>query len=99
MSILELDLATLYVADWSRNAGLKPVMQDGSLLLVSPGPGLQMSLCTPGTRITVYPEERRERIYYLGSELSEANFSVNGSYTGEVVIAGLGISDPDEWLG
>ncbi len=26
----ELDIATLYVANWARNAGLKPIMPDGS---------------------------------------------------------------------
>jgi len=87
----ELDIATLYVANWSRNAGLKPIMQDGSFY--QSVPVTVTKVFQPGTRIRV-SGGKGERIYYFGQTFG-GNFSVNGSYSGDVVFAGLGISDPE----
>ena len=46
----------------------------------------------PGTRITL-SGRKGEQIYYYGQDFG-GNFSVSGSYSGDVVFAGLGISDP-----
>ena len=86
----ELDIATLYVANWAKNAGLKPIMQDGSFYQSVP-----VTLTTvfqPGTSIRV-SDGKSEQIYYYGQTFG-GNFSSSGSYAGEVVFAGLGISDP-----
>ena len=87
----ELDIATLYVANWARSMGLKPGMPDDSYY--QPVPVSVTKVLQPGTRITV-SGGNSDRIYYFGQSFG-GNFSVNGSYTGEVVFAGLGISDPE----
>jgi hypothetical protein len=86
----ELDIATLYVANWAKNAGLKPIMQDGSFYQSVP-----VTLTTvfqPGTSIRV-SDGKSEQIYYYGQTFG-GNFSASGSYAGDVVFAGLGISNP-----
>lgn len=47
----EFDIATLYVANWARNAGLKPIMQDGSFY--QQVPVTVTKVFQPGTRITI----------------------------------------------
>jgi hypothetical protein len=86
----ELDIATLYVANWAKNAGLKPVMQDGSFY--QPVPVTVTKVFQPDTRIRV-SGKNGERIYYYGQSFG-GEFSVSGSYSGEVVFTGLGQSDP-----
>lgn len=86
----ELDIATLYVANWAKDAGLKPIMKDGSFYQYVP---ITVSgISQPETRITV-SGTNGEKIYYYGQDLG-GYFSESGSYSGEVVFAGLGISDP-----
>ena len=87
----ELDIATLYVANWARSMGLKPGMPDDSYY--QPVPVSVTKVLQSGTRITV-SGGNSDRIYYFGQSFG-GDFSVNGSYTGEVVFAGLGISDPE----
>ena len=87
----ELDIATLYVANWARNAGLKPIMQDGSFY--QSVPVTVTTVFQPGTRIRVYGG-KSEQIYYYGQAFG-GNFTASGSYSGDVVFAGLGISDPE----
>ena len=86
----ELDIATLYVANWAKNAGLKPIMQDGSFY--QSVPVTVTTVFQPGTRIRV-SDGKSEQIYYYGQTFG-GNFSASGSYSGDVVFAGLGISDP-----
>jgi hypothetical protein len=87
----ELNIATLYVANWARNAGLKPVMPDGSFYQSVP---LNVtSVFQPGTRITISREDG-DHVGYYGRAFG-GNFSVSGSYSGKVVFAGLGVSDPE----
>ena len=86
----ELDIATLYVANWARNAGLKPLMPDGSFYQAVPV--RVTTVFQPGTKIRLSDSIGEETWYYgrgFGGE-----FSVSGSYQGEVVFTGLGISDP-----
>jgi hypothetical protein len=87
----ELDIATLYFANWARNEGLKPLMQDGSYY--QSVPVTVTSVFQPGTRITLSGREGEQTFYY--GKAFGGNFSGSGSYYGEVVFAGLGISDPD----
>jgi hypothetical protein len=87
----ELDIATLYVANWARNEGLKPIMQDGSFY--QSVPVTVSKIFQPGTRLCI-TGGKGERIYYYDREFG-GNFSVSGSYSGDVIFAGLGISDPE----
>ena len=86
----ELDITTLYVANWARDAGLKPIFQDGSFYQTVPVTVTRVF--QPGTRIGI-SGGHGERIYYYGRDFG-GNFSVSGSYSGEIIFAGLGISDP-----
>lgn len=86
----ELDIATLYVANWAGYAGLKPIMPDGSFY--QSVPVTVARVFQPGTRISL-TGRRGEQIYYYGQAFG-GNFSFSGSYSGNVVFAGLGISDP-----
>ncbi|HQG77146.1 MAG TPA: M28 family peptidase [Bacteroidales bacterium] len=87
----ELEIATLYLGNWAGHIGLKPVMKDGSFY--QPVPVTVASVFQPGTRITL-TGANGDRIYYFGKELN-GNFNRSGTYRGEVVFAGLGISDPE----
>ena len=87
----ELDIATLYLANWAGNAGLKTIMSDGSYY--QSVPVTVTEVLQPETRITV-SGGNGEKVFYYGQDLG-GNFTVSGSYSGDVVFAGLGISDPD----
>jgi hypothetical protein len=87
----ELDITTLYIANWAKNAGLKPIMEDGSFYQTVP---LAVTkVFQPGTRLRVSGPDG-ERIYYYGQTFG-GEFSSGGSYSGNIVFAGLGISDPE----
>jgi hypothetical protein len=87
----ELEIATLYLGNWAKNASLKPIMKDGSFYQVVPF--TVTSVFQPGTKISIF-KGNGEEIYYFGKAFG-GNFSVSGSYSGSIVFAGLGISDPD----
>lgn len=87
----ELEIATLYLGNWAKYNNLKPVMADGSFY--QSVPLTVTSVFQPGTRIKV-SNANREQIYWFGKAFS-GNFTRSGSYSsGDVVFAGLGISDP-----
>jgi hypothetical protein len=86
----ELDIATLYVANWARDAGLKSLMPDGSFY--QPVPLTVTSVFQPGTRI-VLSDGTGNRTWYFGREMG-GNFSASGSYSGEVVFTAINIADP-----
>ena len=85
----ELEIATLYIGNWAQHAGLKPLMPDGSFYQEVP---LNVtSVLYPGTKMVV--RGRSETVYYFGKSFG-GNFSVNGSYSGSIIFAGLGVNDP-----
>ena len=86
----ELEIATLYLGNWAKYNNLKPIMADGSFYQTVPL--LVTSVFQPGTKIKV-SKANREQIYWFGKSFS-GNFRRSGSYHGQVVFAGLGISDP-----
>jgi hypothetical protein len=90
----ELDIATLYVANWAKHAGLKPIMPDGSFYQYVPL--TVTTVLQPETRVTI-SGHNGEKIYYYGEAIG-GNFSASGLYSGEAVFAGFGISDPDNGL-
>lgn len=86
----ELEIATLYIGNWLKNNGLKPLMKDGSFY--QSVPLTVTSVFQPGTKIRI-ASGKGEKIYYFGKGFG-GNFSSSGSYSGSIVFAGLGISDP-----
>lgn len=87
----ELEIATLYIGNWAKNAGLKPLLKDGSFYQTIPVN--VTSVFQPNTKIRISKGEG-EQTYYYGKGFG-GNFSVSGSYSGDVVFAGLGYSDPE----
>ncbi len=87
----ELEIATLYLGNWAKNAGLKPIMKDGSFYQTIPF--TVTSVFQPNTKIRI-SNGSGEQIYYYGKAFS-GNFTDSGSYEGSVVFAGLGINDPE----
>ncbi len=90
----ELDIATLYLANWARNAGLKPILENGTFYQMVPL--TVTSVFQPETRIRVSGHSG-EKIFYYDRSFG-GNFSVAGSYSGSVVFAGSPVAGPDnEW--
>jgi len=87
----ELEIATLYLGNWAKNIGLKPIMKDGSFYQTVPI--TVTSVFQPNTRIKI-SRGSGEQIYYYGKAFG-GNFTGSGTYSGRVVFAGLGISDPE----
>ena len=87
----ELEIATLYIGNWAAHSGLKPLLSDGSFYQTVPI--TVTSVLQPLTRMTIM-QGGSDKLFYFGREFC-SNFTKSGSYRGEVVFAGLGISDPD----
>jgi len=87
----ELEIATHYIGNWVKHSGLKPLMPDGSFYQEVPLKVTAVSYA--GTKIKVL-KGRSEEVYFFGKSFGGA-FVVTGSYSGSIVFAGLGISDPD----
>jgi len=88
----ELEIATLYIAHWAEHAGLKPLMKDGSFYQKVPLTVTAVSAA--GTKMKVV-KGGIESTYYFGKSFG-GNFLVSGTYSGSVIFAGLGISDPEK---
>jgi len=85
----ELDIATLYIANWAKDAGLKPLMPDGSYY--QQVPVTVTSVFQPGTKITL-TVNGNQKTWYWGRDFG-GTFSASGSYSGKTVFAGLGLND------
>lgn len=88
----ELEIATLYLGNWAKYAGLKPIMKDGSFY--QNVPVTVTSVFQPNTKIRI-SKGQGEQIYFYGKSFG-GNFSSGGSYSGSVVFAGLGLSNPEK---
>lgn len=86
----ELEIATLYLGNWAAHTGLRPGMNDGSFY--QEVPLTVTSVFQPGTRI-VLSRGTSDHVYYFGKDFC-GSFARSGSYRGDVVFAGMGISDP-----
>ena len=88
----ELEIATVYLGNWAVNAGLTPILPDGSFYQTIP---LRVtSVSEPNTRLRVLTDQG-ESVYYYGKSFG-GNFSSSGSFSGEAVFVGLGISNPEK---
>jgi hypothetical protein len=87
----ELEIATLYLGNWLKNAGLKPLMSDGTFY--QNVPLTVTSVFQPNTKITL-SKGSGEKVYYFGKGFN-GNFSGTSSCSGSVVFIGTGIYDPE----
>ena len=83
----ELDIVSLYIANWAKHNGLKPIMKDGSYYQNVPLNVISVS--QPGTKLTVV-RDGIETTWYFGKSFG-AHFTANGSYSGNVIFAGSDI--------
>jgi hypothetical protein len=88
----ELEIATVYLGNWAKSAGLSTILPDGSFYQTLPLRVISVS--EPNTKLRVV-SERGEQVYYYGKSFG-GNFSSSGSFAGEAVFVGLGISNPDK---
>lgn len=89
---LELEIATLYLGNWAKDAGLKPILKDGSFYQTVPVTVTAVS--QPDTKIKI-TRGNGERIFNYGKSFG-GSFQGSGSYSGTVVFAGLGLSDSEK---
>jgi hypothetical protein len=86
----ELEIAALYIGNWAKHSGLKPILKNGSFYQEVP---LKVTAVSDaGTRLKVI-KVGNESTYYFKKSFG-GNFPATGSYYGSVVFAGFGISDP-----
>jgi hypothetical protein len=85
----ELEIATLYIGNWAKYAGLKPLMKDGSFYQEVP---LKVTAVNAAnTRIKINGNGK-ESVYYFGKSFG-GNFTSGGSYSGNIVFAGTGSAE------
>ena len=87
----ELEIATLYIGNWAKNSGLKSLMKDGSFY--QHVPLTVTSVFQPNTKIRL-SKGGTDKVFYFGHSFG-GNFSSSGSYSGNIVFAGLGVSEPE----
>ncbi len=88
----ELDIATVYLGNWAKNSGLTPLFPDGSYY--QPIPTKVSCVSEPNTRLRII-NSKGEQVYYYRKSFG-GNFSVSGSYSGEAVFIGLGITNTEK---
>jgi len=90
----ELEITTLYLGNWAKDAGLKALNTDGSFYQTIPI--TVTSVSAANTRIRII-NSNSEQIFNYGESFS-GNFYKSGSYFGDVVFVGLGIQNEEmDW--
>jgi len=85
----ELEIATLYLANWAKHEGLKPILKDGSFYQSIPVSGTSVS--TENTKLRIL-RNNQETIFNYG-KLFGGRLTSNGSFSGDVYFAGFGYRD------
>ncbi|HUS86014.1 MAG TPA: M28 family peptidase [Bacteroidales bacterium] len=88
----ELEIATLYLGNWAKQAGLKTLQPDGSYYQTIPIS--VSSVLRPNTRLRIITGDGEEVFYYEDS--FGGNFGQTVSCFGDVVFAGLGLVNPEK---
>lgn len=87
-----LEICTLYLGNLMKAYGLKPLMPDGSYYQTIPINVTSTS--RTNTRIRVV-SDTGEHIYYYEKEFG-GSFRSSGTFSGEIVFVGFGLSAPDQ---
>ena len=82
----ELEIATLYIGNWAKYAGLKPLLKDGSFYQEVPLKVTAVSQANTKIRVL---NKGNENVFYFGKSFG-GNFTSDGSFSGIVVFAGSG---------
>jgi len=85
----ELDIASVYISNWAKHNGLKPLMKDGSFY--QDVPLNVVSVSKSGTKLTVV-NDGIETVWRFGKSFG-SHFTANGSYSGSVIFAGSNKED------
>jgi hypothetical protein len=85
----ELEIATLYIGNWAKDIGLKPIMKDGSFYQEVPVKVTAVS--TAKTRMKLI-KGTNESVWYFGKSFG-GNFTTGGTYSGTVLFAGTGYDE------
>ena len=89
----ELEICNLYLAGLAKRMGLKPLVQDGSYYQTIP---VNVTSVSPAnTRLRLISDEEGESIYYYSKSFG-GSFRSSGTYSGDVVFLGFGLSDPEK---
>ena len=89
---VELEIATAYLGNWAKSAGLTPVLPGGSFYQSIP---LRVTTVSEAnTRLRVVSEQG-EQVFYYGKSFG-GSFGISGSYSGEAIFLGAGIGNPGE---
>ena len=88
----ELNIASVYISNWAKHNGLKPLMEDGSFYQNIPLNVVSVS--KPGTKLTVI-NDGIETVWHFGKSFG-GHFTSNGSYSGGVIFAGSNKEDLDD---
>ncbi|MFC2167018.1 M28 family peptidase [Acidobacteriota bacterium] len=87
-----LEICTLYLGNLAKAYGLKPIMPDGSYYQTIPINVTSVSQTNTRMRMI---SDGGERVYYYEKDFG-GSFNSTGSYTGDVVFVGFGLSNPDQ---
>ncbi|MBK9389021.1 MAG: hypothetical protein IPN68_02085 [Bacteroidetes bacterium] len=85
----ELEIATLYIGNWAKYNGLKPLMKDGSYYQEVPVKVTAVSEAKTRMKIV---KGNNESLWYFGKSFG-GNFTSGGTYSGTVLFAGTGYDE------
>jgi hypothetical protein len=85
----ELEIATLYIGNWAKYIGLKPLMKDGSFYQEVPVKVTGVSVAKTRMKIV---KGNNESMWYFGKSFG-GNFTGSGTYSGTVLFGGTGYDE------